>query len=284
MYAAYCSACHGAQGEGSAVAVVTAPTLNNVDFLAAADDEHLRAIVVDGLRDTHMPGWGPGRGNLSPDEVARIVDHLRSWEPEGAVLSFVVTTEGDPARGAELYGRLCAACHGTDGEGELAGSLRSLPATPSALARSIIKGDPRAGMPSWRSLSVQEVSDLIAHVRGWTNLPPPERVPAPPPTPDVIAAGRVSFEDNCSVCHGPNGRGAGDGEEYAAPALNNVDFLAAATDGYVMATIVRGRRDTMMFAYGRGNDGAFELPPGEIRALVAFIRSWARPAVPGAGA
>jgi mono/diheme cytochrome c family protein len=59
-----------------------------------------------------------------------------------------------------------------------------------------------------------------------------------------------------------------------APALNNREFLRAATDGFLQATIARGRRGTAMRAWAASGFGFAELTPLEINDIVAYIRSW----------
>jgi mono/diheme cytochrome c family protein len=52
--------------------------------------------------------------------------------------------------------------------------------------------------------------------------------------------------------------------------LRNPAFLDAVTDGFLQATIIRGRRGTAMRPYARG--GQLELR--DINDIVAYIRSW----------
>ncbi|HKJ89160.1 MAG TPA: DUF302 domain-containing protein, partial [Gammaproteobacteria bacterium] len=54
------------------------------------------------------------------------------------------------------------------------------------------------------------------------------------------------------------------------PALNNSGFLAAASNAFIKATMLRGRGGTPMTAYG----GAEKLTDQEMDDLVAYIRSW----------
>ena len=76
-------------------------------------------------------------------------------------------------------------------------------------------------------------------------------------------SGRELFEMNCASCHGD------DGKDGWAAALNNGDFLAAATDGFLQATIVRGQDANGMPAFGDDLSGP------QINNIVAFLRTWA---------
>ena len=88
--------------------------------------------------------------------------------------------------------------------------------------------------------------------------------------------GRAIFSTNCSGCHGLNGRAELVEPKLSAwaPELNNEGFLAAATDGFLQATIVVGRTGTAMRPFGTGFNGLVDLTMDEIDDLVAYIRRW----------
>ena len=94
-------------------------------------------------------------------------------------------------------------------------------------------------------------------------------------TQDQVDLGGELFRDYCASCHGP------DGKSGYAPELNNPEFLAAASDGFLVATIARGRESTPMRPFGPGHSGLAPLSHQELVALVGFIRSGIRR--PGAG-
>ena len=60
------------------------------------------------------------------------------------------------------------------------------------------------------------------------------------------AYGKILYRRFCSDCHGENGEG------IKAPALNNQEFLNAASNGFIIGTISIGRKDTEMPSWGRG--------------------------------
>ncbi len=114
-------------------------------------------------------------------------------------------------------------------------------------------------------LRAEEIDDLIAYLRSNADRSPiPHRF--------VIGAnlqrGEELYAGFCAGCHGTDGRG------NFAPELNNPGFLRAATDGYLQATIIRGRRGTAMRAFGLGSHGLANLPQNDINDIVAFIRQW----------
>jgi cytochrome c oxidase cbb3-type subunit 3 len=84
------------------------------------------------------------------------------------------------------------------------------------------------------------------------------------------ARGAVTFAKYCQKCHGPRGEGP------EAPALANPAFLASATDGYLTATILRGRGSTKMPHFGVAEPEHPKLTPDEVVDVVAFVRSLAQ--------
>jgi hypothetical protein len=66
------------------------------------------------------------------------------------------------------------------------------------------------------------------------------------------------------------------GQGLEGPALNNQEFLSAASNGYLLGTITLGRELTAMPSWGYGQDEFPELSGEERQDLVACIRSWQR--------
>jgi ubiquinol-cytochrome c reductase cytochrome c subunit len=95
LFATHCASCHGAEGEGTALA----PTNRN------PDTGYATWIVRNGRDDLPfdlaMPVFIDTA--LSDDEVAAIVEHLRSFD--------------NPTTGEGLFVEACANCHGADARG-----------------------------------------------------------------------------------------------------------------------------------------------------------------------
>ncbi len=96
--------------------------------------------------------------------------------------------------------------------------------------------------------------------------------------PSVVAAappdGAALYAKYCQLCHGAALEG------YAAdnaPALSSPTFRATASTAFLQVAIERGRAGTAMAGYGKSVGGPLE--PGEVDALVTFIRGGA-PAPP----
>lgn len=90
IYAQNCAACHGTSGGGA-----VGPALTH---LGDHSDEELIQIITEGRPDQGMPPWG---NRLSGEEIAALVEYLRSLEEEGAA-----GHEEEPSAGAPVAGNL----------------------------------------------------------------------------------------------------------------------------------------------------------------------------------
>lgn len=180
------------------------------------------------------------------------------------------------ARGAELYAQYCSLCHGANGEGYAADNANALAnqdflaiASDGFLRTAIQQGRPGTVMSAWSArangpLANEDIDALIALLRSWQTVP------------SIDASlqhfhgsplrGRAPYETHCASCHGH------DGEGITAISLSNPWFLATASEGFIGHTITHGRAGTAMRGFGD------TLSRSEISDLVAYIRSWSRPA------
>jgi mono/diheme cytochrome c family protein/rhodanese-related sulfurtransferase len=180
------------------------------------------------------------------------------------------------ARGARVYGKHCALCHGENGEGYLADNANALgnpdflvSVSDNFLWRSIANGRPDTPMAAHAKryggpLDDADIDALVALIRGWQQEEAADI--APEPIIGDPAVGRSVFTRSCAACHGDQGQGV------TAISLNNPEFLAAASDGQIRWAILHGRRGTPMAAFDD------QLPEETINDLVALIRSWQRDA------
>ncbi len=275
-----CAGCHGSNGEG-----LIGPQLNNPEFLASASDAMLRHWVRYGKHGTQMRAFLKGQQGMVEITDARIEDvitFIRRWEFERPA----VTSRpgmGIPKHGELIYRSACAACHGTQGEG-ITGSALANPdflrsASDGYLLATIALGRDGTemrpmgkGAQSNVELSPEDMRNLVSYIRSWERNRPEHGTTNVPPR-YVIGAdllqGQTLYAGHCAGCHGATGL------EGWAPSLNNRDFLMAASDGFLQATIARGRSHTPMRPFGRGAEGVAELDAHQIDNIVAFIRSWA---------
>jgi len=269
IYWLMCAACHGPNGESVITAAMRAPALNNIDALAVASDDYYRFIIANGRTGSPMPPWGPESGNLTKEEIDKVVAHIRSWEAPGADVGNVSAKVGDPAMGRAYYRGKCANCHGDQGEGGIGNALNSPTflsiVSDQFLAQTIVHGRPGTAMASWKHLPTQAVSDLLAYLRSWEATPPSfEEVQASiaaNPREENVHVGGELYKGNCAACHGTQGEGG------IGPRLNSDNIVPAMGDEYLYRTIVEGRPTTAMPAWKH-------LSADSVGALIAYMRSW----------
>ncbi len=285
-YRISCAKCHGEEGEGG-----TGPQLANPTFLSSASDAQLFHWIGRGRAGTAMQGFlreEQGPVELRVDQIADVIAYLRHIGARRD-LPLLRTSPGDTAIGAHIYAGQCAGCHGPDGEGASAPQLNNptflRTASDGYLAATIVLGRTHTAMQPMvlggqgiGQIPPENVRDIVAFLRKWETTPGrrrPRRIAEV--TPTAIAAGRESYGHYCASCHGADGRGGWDEQERFAPALNNPEFLDAASDGFLLATIARGREGTPMRPFGEGADGIVALSGNQISNIVAFVRSWQQP-------
>lgn len=297
LFQMFCSACHGADGQGSTMRAglwptdadpwghdwdaakivieqrsnqdVMVPSLNHADTLAVASDDYLRHVIAHGRPGTEMLAWS-GEGGLSADEIELIVAFIRRWQAPGPDTDGIASARGDVRVGAALYRANCAACHGVDGEGGIGNSLNSptflAVSSDAFLTDTIVHGRPNTAMPAWREFDAQELSDLLAFMRRWQ----PDRADAAETlalcrneeSAEVSARiGKILYKANCVMCHGPEG--AGD----LGPSLNTQEFLTVVTDTFLANTLIEGRPGTGMPSWRQFSNE-------DLASLIRFIRTW----------
>ncbi len=175
LYADNCAGCHGADGAGGLALQLADPV-----YLAIADDATIRRVVADGVPGTAMPAFAQSSGGmLTTEQVDAVAHGIRTrWAKPNELGGsnappYAASIGGDAKRGAEVYARFCASCHGSDGSGGRKGSSivdRSYLALVSdqGLRTTVIVGRPELGAPDWRNdvpgtpMSSQDVSDVVA--------------------------------------------------------------------------------------------------------------------------
>ncbi|MCX5795525.1 MAG: c-type cytochrome [Elusimicrobia bacterium] len=281
LYKQECVKCHGLQGEGDLGTQIGNPVL-----LGQLSDDFLWRTVAYGKGDTEMKGFlKRARNPLSGDDIDHIIAFVRRLER---------TPPAEPLRrhyswasakdGRKVYEQKggCMKCHGAQGEGGSGPSLGN-PAflktvSDGFLAGTVILGREVTPMKSYYSgetrLAGEDIENVIGYIRTFENAAAPavRRVES---TPELVAAGRVLYRETCAKCHGLEGKGKHENKpEGFAPSLNNEQFLKAADDNFLLATIALGRPGTPMRAFGDGMGGRPGLSAEQIRRIVAFLRSW----------
>jgi mono/diheme cytochrome c family protein len=268
LYKPNCAMCHGDDGRGAHII-----TISNPDMLSLASNEFLYKTIVKGRRNTAMPGWG----GFSSEEMANILAFLKGWSREAARRGVFSFEAGDISRGEEKYHYVCSRCHGIYGQGDTGPAIFNLDFQNAAsdyfLSEMIAKGRQGTAMIGWSTavskqeqLTASDITDVIAFLRHASQNPPD--VIYPGPIFGSAEKGKVLFQELCVECHGQMGEGS------QAPALNNQEFLNAATNGYIYATLSLGRNGTDMPSWGKGSDRYRALTTQERHDTVAFLRQW----------
>jgi cytochrome c oxidase cbb3-type subunit 3 len=183
LYAQNCAACHGEAGNGG----IGIP-LSLHSFHATVDDDYLRQTIRLGRPGRVMPAFT----QLKDEEVDAIIHHLRAWYKGKAPTYSATLVKGDVKRGANLFEKYCAGCHGANGEGGHGTGVtlsrpRDFPIMPPALHNpgflasakdtmiktTLAKG--REGTPmvafGQRGLSDKDLNDIVAFIRSFENSP-----------------------------------------------------------------------------------------------------------------
>jgi mono/diheme cytochrome c family protein len=176
VYAEFCQACHGPQGE----AIGTGPAFAAIQYQAAT----ARDVVVNGkASDTATgPGMPPYGKILDQGQIDDVLAYMATWstgqtpplpEPNiGPVPEQVPGYFGDPAAGAVVYARFCNGCHGPHGEGRAKPDFPPLQFTHDTLV-STRDGTANIYMPAFGAaaggpLTDQQLTDLETYMASWS--------------------------------------------------------------------------------------------------------------------
>jgi cbb3-type cytochrome c oxidase subunit III len=173
VYAANCTGCHGAEGEGTAIA----PPLNDDTLRSQKSDQELQRIITSGVPGTLMAGWSQA---LAEPDIADMAALIRYWDeiPAGAIpqpeLPSIASTDAEViATGGQLFNIACSNCHGSNGQGTpMAPALNTqsfLAETNDQAIKAIIsQGVSDTRMPAWGGrLSDDQLNALVSFIRAW---------------------------------------------------------------------------------------------------------------------
>ncbi len=191
LFATNCAGCHGQEGKFG-----PAPPLNDPLFEKIVPDKDLELVIRDGRQGTPMPPFLIDKGgSLTQKQIDVLVAGLKShWHSDAAVPesppAYQLTQTGSAERGAQVFARACAGCHGPNGiGGEHAAPHEHATAGPihvpaflalisnQAIRRIIITGRPDLHMPNYaetdgrpddfQPLTSAEIDDVVALIAEW---------------------------------------------------------------------------------------------------------------------
>jgi len=268
LFSENCRMCHET-GEG----IRLAPNILSDGFLTLATDSYILANIVDGRANTAMPAWR----TFSERQLADLLMYIRSQQIDPMRPLPAVQLNGNISRGDSLFYYSCSRCHGENGAGGIGPAILNrdfLRMTgPAFIVATITYGRAHSAM---FGLSGRGIKNTAGHKREITDIVT-YMYSRQDSIADYIPAGMVLgnpdrgkslFYRRCTECHGQYGEGS------KGPALNNQEFLNAASNGYILATISIGRRGTRMPSWGRGTADYPLLTPQERQDIVAWIRQW----------
>jgi mono/diheme cytochrome c family protein len=222
-----------------------------------------------------MPGF---EALLSDAEMDQLIGFLLSLGSEGDVPAL-------PVLGAEVYAQQCAACHGVDGTGGIAKSLRTSVLSGQELRRAVEEGNET--MPAFsRTLTTEELDAVLQHVeaiRSGESLAP------------ELLDGPTIYRQDCAACHGDRGEG-GIGPNLQGTELSVNEIIArvygghaegmpafeGALDSAQVLEVAQFIRSFEITEEEGGGLGAFAIAGIVVGALVALaggsvaIRRWRR--------
>lgn len=214
---------------------------------------------------------------------------MRCPTPLGLFFAVLLTAPGIASGGRDggaLYHDFCSVCHGDRGDGQsrARGSMVPPPrdfTTPQAaveltrerMLQAVRDGRPGTAMAGWATqLTPQETDAVVDYVR---------TVLMRPIATEQAELARRLYAENCSVCHGDDGRGAKWTLTNMSPPPRNFtlpDTAASLPRDYMLRTVAYGKANTAMPGF------ATQLSPAQIATVVDYVRSAFMQVQPGLNA
>ena len=169
--------------------------------------------------------------------------------------------KGDAAKGQEIVGKVCAACHGADGNSPLSVNPSLAGQHPEYIVKQLGNFKAKEGKPAERNnaimagnvatLSDDDMKNVAAHYSSQTPRPRAAR------DAELVKQGQLIFRGGiaakglaaCASCHSPNGAGlpaqfprvAGQHAEYTAAQLKAFRVGERRNDANSMMRMVAGK-------------------------------------------
>jgi len=214
-----------------------------------------RQVVTQAVKDGHA-AQGEFRKAIANKDLEDIVQ-----DPE--LLRFAM------AGGRAMYGENCSACHGRGAQGRKGypnlndddwiwgGSLEAIHTTLLYGIRADNDQTRFSQMPKFgqdQLLEPEQIQDVASYVLSLSGQPDDA---------DAAERGKVTFQEQCSACHGENGKGNND---LGAPNLADSIWLYGGRKEDVVQSIHTGRGGMMPGWKDR-------LDPVTIKSLTVYVHS-----------
>jgi cytochrome c len=168
IYRDDCAACHGVVGEGTPLG----SPLVTADSRTRGQDDAAYKALVEGVPSTAMP-----RYRAYPPTVFRsLLSHVAAQARVAGSRAGWKMGTGAAQSGRALYARICAGCHGANGEGKIGPALGNSgflnAATTEYIAATVLRGRSGTPMPrfgrdsaAYPRLTAQDALDITAFIR-----------------------------------------------------------------------------------------------------------------------
>lgn len=181
VYAEFCQACHGSQGES----VADGPAFQAI----TVDADTAREVIAQG-RDSDpedgaaMPAYAQMSGGpLSDAQIDQVLAYMATWESGDAPalpapnlragVEQVPDHFGDVDHGADLYATSCYGCHGAEGRGRVPPNFPGFAYEPDTFRTIAASGTDHPLMPGFSveaggPLTEDDLEDLETYVASWS--------------------------------------------------------------------------------------------------------------------
>ena len=265
-----CSACHGKNGEGKSYKEFKTgiPGIGRPDFLSVASTDLIAFTIYHGRSGRQMAAWMPRYSGLKMEEIEALADFVKSKRTVNSDFASVQRINGSPNEGEILYRAKCVMCHGDDGRGAHIITISNpdmLSVTQKDfLYKTIVYGRRNTAMPGWGEFSSEEMADVLAFLRNWSNGMARRGIFSADLSD--VSRGEEKYHYLCSRCHGIYGQGD------TGPAIFNPDFQNAASDYFLSEMIAKGRQGTAMIGWSTAVSRQARLSASDIADVIAFLR------------
>jgi mono/diheme cytochrome c family protein len=280
-----CLGCHKARGVGGAIGPDLTEqgkkTRHEYDFANIVGEQTVANWLSQHFKDPEMVS--PGSEMLAidlrdGDLQALITFTLGMRKPDIPFDYFSVEAlkefkgQRSTLSGTLSYPLICSACHGKTGQGKSYKIYKTgIPAigrddflsvaSQDFIVFSIYHGrggrQMAAWMPRFSGLTQEEIHLLAAYLRSRRVIRSDfEDMSA---LKGHVEDGNAIYDTNCTMCHGPDGKG------LSFITISNPDLMAAASNEFLFKTIVNGRGNTAMPAWG-------QFSSQEMAGLLAYLR------------